>query len=166
MTSELERFIGLYDDIVRATDRWLAAMPLERLDWEPPGEMGGVGMSLRSSYVHLLVSEHDHIRDLCDCRDGEALGPLDKALTGRLMASRDLAGEAEAMHEANLARLHGLAPAELDKRVGRSGRDWTGMEFLWSLYAHRAFHLGNIDVVVRSAEVRPPAFYPSIARPG
>ena len=39
------------------------------------------------------------------------------------------------------------------------GRTWSVMGFLWAAYAHRAFHIGNIDIYLRQADVVAPEFF-------
>ena len=53
----------------------------------------------------------------------------------------------------------GLSQAQLDKQVVWAGRTWTVMGFLWGAYAHRAFHIGNIDIYLRQADVVAPEFF-------
>jgi len=36
---------------------------------------------------------------------------------------------------------------------------WSVMGFLWGLFGHRAYHLGNIDIYVRQADTPAPDFY-------
>ena len=53
----------------------------------------------------------------------------------------------------------GLSPSQLDKQVVWVGRSWSVMGFLWAAYAHRAFHIGNIDIYLRQADVVAPEFF-------
>jgi uncharacterized damage-inducible protein DinB len=53
----------------------------------------------------------------------------------------------------------GLSQSQLDKHVVWAGRRWTVMGFLWGAYAHRAFHIGNIDIYLRQAGVVAPEFF-------
>jgi uncharacterized damage-inducible protein DinB len=57
------------------------------------------------------------------------------------------------------AAFAGLSAAQLDRRVVWVGRTWTVMGFLWGAYAHRAFHIGNIDIYLRQADVVAPEFF-------
>ena len=36
------------------------------------------------------------------------------------------------------------------------------MELLWAMYAHRAYHLGNIDIYLRRSDTPAPNFFSSI----
>ena len=33
------------------------------------------------------------------------------------------------------------------------------MGFLWAIYAHRAYHLGNIDIYLRQSDTKAPDFF-------
>ena len=48
------------------------------------------------------------------------------------------------------------------KHVFRGEHQWRLADYLWSLYSHRAFHVGNMDIYLRAAGVTPPVFYPRI----
>jgi hypothetical protein len=57
--------------------------------------------------------------------------------------------------------LRGFDAATLKKSVRFAGDHsvWSVMSFLWGLYAHRAYHLGNIDLYLRQADAPAPNFY-------
>ena len=58
-----------------------------------------------------------------------------------------------------MAAFAALSQSQLDKHVVWVGRTWTVMGFLWAIYAHRAFHIGNIDTYLRQADVVAPEFF-------
>ena len=58
-----------------------------------------------------------------------------------------------------VASFAALTQAELEKKVVWVGRTWSVMGFLWAAYAHRAFHIGNIDIYLRQADVVAPEFF-------
>jgi uncharacterized damage-inducible protein DinB len=64
------------------------------------------------------------------------------------------------LHEQNIRTLRGFDEATLDKTVRFAGDEslWSVMGFLWGLYAHRAYHLGNIDIYLRQADAPAPDF--------
>jgi len=58
-----------------------------------------------------------------------------------------------------VANFAALSQEQLNRRVVWVGRTWTVMGFLWGAYAHRAFHIGNIDIYLRQADVVAPEFF-------
>jgi uncharacterized damage-inducible protein DinB len=50
---------------------------------------------------------------------------------------------------------------QLSKKITWTGREWTIMEFLWAIYSHRSYHLGNMDIYLREADEKAPDFFSS-----
>lgn len=168
MTVELNRFLTLFDALFTLTNKWLEAAPEEKLDWVPfdnPHMKFGdriSAISIRSLYVHTIVGECSWSRVLRDCDDGASLMPVpDNTLTQRLLASSTLASDATALHRENLALFGSYTEEQLRKRIRWTGREWTVMGFLWGIYSHRSYHLGNIDLYLREADAPAPDFFSS-----
>jgi len=49
--------------------------------------------------------------------------------------------------------------AKLATNIQWVDRDWTVMGFLWGIYSHRSYHLGNIDIYLREADEQAPDFF-------
>jgi len=168
MTQELERFLALFDGLVVSSNAWMARTPEKKLDWVPfdnPNMKFGDRIStitMRSVYIHTTVGEHLWAKALGHCADGAMLkfDPADvRALTEKLSASGDLVADAMKLHEDNLATFRGYGDDQLARRIVWSGRDWTVMGFLWAIYSHRAYHLGNIDIFMREADEVAPDYF-------
>jgi uncharacterized damage-inducible protein DinB len=164
---EFDRFLVLFDQLASETSRWIKATPPEKFEWLPVDNSNlrfGDRISrvtIKSLYIHIAVVEHVFIRMLKAC-EPRALLPLpkDPELTARL-ASGDVVIEAAKLHQEDMSRLRSYDDDVLRKTVRFAGDDtiWSVMGFLWSLYAHRAYHLGNIDIYIRQADVPAPDFY-------
>lgn len=171
MSQELNRFLELYGNVARATNDWIAAAPDELLDWIPDdgpdsGFIDGRGrLSLRTLYIHLVMGDHVQAPQLASCEDGAKLVWADQDLADRLTASRDLVGDAARLHEEDMAHFRAISDAQMEKTVYRGKHRWTVASYLWSIYSHRAFHIGNMDIYLRASHVPPPAYYPAIQRP-
>ena len=168
MNAELQRFATLFDALFTLTNKWMAAAPDEKLDWVPfdnPHMKFGdriSAISIRSLYVHTIVGECSWARVLRDCEAGASLRPVpDTGLTKRLMESRSLVADATALHRDNMALFLSYDNAQLAKRIQWTGREWTVMGFLWGIYSHRSYHLGNIDLYLREADAPAPDFFSS-----
>jgi hypothetical protein len=166
--TEHRRFLELFDALFVSNNAWLEVTPAEKLDWVPldnPNMKFGDRIStitIKSVYIHTLVGECGWSRMLGSCENGATLAPdldLVKALTQQLEQSHDLPGDATALHRANMARFSAYDERCLEKRISWMGREWSVMGFLWGIYSHRSYHLGNIDLLVREADVPAPDFF-------
>jgi len=55
--------------------------------------------------------------------------------------------------------LRELGPEQLARTVWFQGCEYSVMGFLWAIYAHYAYHLGNIDTYMRQGDMGPTAFF-------
>jgi len=166
--NEHQRFLELFEALVVANNKWMENTPAEKLEWVPvdnPSMKFGDRIStitIKSVYIHTIVGECGWSRMLRDCADGAALAPdhaEGKALTQELNDSRDLVGDAMRLHRTNMQRFGAYDQSCLDKKIRWTGRDWSVMGFLWGIYSHRSYHLGNIDLLVREADAKAPDFF-------
>lgn len=166
-TSEFDRFLVLFDRLVSETNLWIESTPPDKLDWIPvdtPQVRFGDRVStvtIKSLYVHMAVAEHHWVRGLRERADGDVLPlPRDPKLTERLM-SGDFSLLARQMHADDMAVLGDYAPEQLTKTITFAGDDsrWSVMGFLWGMYGHRAYHLGNLDIYLRQSNSETPDFF-------
>jgi uncharacterized damage-inducible protein DinB len=165
MNSENERFLIFYDRLVTFTHDCVHRLPPEMLRWRPQaGAEVRFGervedVTIENLYVHLVVGEHLWIRNLRDCGDGETIPvPIDKAMTGRLTEG-DYLATSLTMHADNLATIKSLDDRRLATTVWFSDRRWTVQGFLWAIYGHRNYHIGNIDTYCRLAGADAPDYF-------
>ncbi len=64
----------------------------------------------------------------------------------------------EHMHQKNMERLAALGPDDIEKPLVFAARRYTGMGFLWSTLGHHAYHLGQIDLLMRQQGVVAPEY--------
>jgi uncharacterized damage-inducible protein DinB len=168
MVSEIERFLELYGALARVTHDWISAAPDDVLEWVPVDSedslfIDGRGrMSILGQYIHIIVGDHVQAPQLANCDDGAALNAFDKDIAGRLRASPTLIHDAKAMHDEDMKHFASISEAQLEKHVLRGEHQWRLADYLWSIYSHRAFHVGNMDIYLRATGITPPAYYPSI----
>ena len=163
--NEFGRFMVLQECLSGATNDWIAKTPKDKLDWIPvdnPNVRFGDRVSvvtIKSLYIHMAVEEYQFVRFLKDCENDTALPlPRDPDLTAKL-TSGDFVGEAAKLHEESVRTLRGYTDEQLRKTVRFADRTWTVMGFLWALYAHRAYHLGNIDIYLRQSNTPAPSYF-------
>jgi uncharacterized damage-inducible protein DinB len=163
--NEFERYLVLQEALAGATNEWIERTPTDKLDWVPienPNVRFGDRVSsvtIRNLYIHMSVEEYVWMHFLKECEEGATVPfPNRPDLTGRF-ATGDLIGEAGKLHADSMQLLHMYTDADLRKPIRFADRDWTVMGFLWSLYAHRAYHLGNIDIYLRQSDTQAPNFF-------
>jgi uncharacterized damage-inducible protein DinB len=168
MPQELDRFLTLFDGLFVSTNSWMTGTPKEKYDWVPfdnPNMKFGDRIStitIKSVYIHTVVGEHFWARTLKDC-DNDATLKHDRdrvvALSQELAASDDLVADAMKLHKDNMKLFAGYSDEQLAKKIKWSGKEWTVMGFLWAIYSHRSYHLGNIDILMREADETAPDFF-------
>jgi uncharacterized damage-inducible protein DinB len=166
MLEERDRFLKLFDILFRDANDWIATTPKEKYDWVPvnnPNVRLGdrVGhLTIKSFYIHMAVTDHHWSRNIRDCAENRMIEiPRDEALTARL-SNGDFVAESTRMHGENIEIIAAYTEEILRKKFRYATVERTGMEFLWNNYAHRAHHLGHMDMYLRQADVEPPAYYP------
>lgn len=168
MNSEQQRFLSLFDALVEANNAWMTKTPKEKWNWVPfdnPNMKFGDRIStitIKSVFIHTIVGEVQWASMLPSVSDGAEMKmepPKIKALTQQLDDTSDLIGESMKLHAKNMQAFAGISENQLAKNLRWSGRDWTVMGFLWGIYSHRSYHLGNIDIFMREADEPAPDFF-------
>ncbi len=165
MSEELDRFLVLFDRLVHFTHDGVANTPKEMLGWHPPvdadvrfGERV-TDVTIKNLFIHLTVGEHNWVRALRDCEDGAVIKtPRDPALTESIAAG-DFLETAARMHTENMQVVRGYTDDTLRKSMEFSERSWSVMGFLWAIYGHRNYHLGNIDMYWRLGAGEAPDYF-------
>ncbi|MEQ8696888.1 MAG: DinB family protein [Bauldia litoralis] len=166
-SAEFRRFLTLFDWLVRDTSKWIAAAPEDLFDWIPIDNANVrfgdrvTKVSIRSLFVHQLIAMDLWTRELKTCAAGAVIPVASDRDLAQKLGEGDLLATAARMHEANMARLETFTAADLDKPICFPGdrSTWTAMGFLWAMYGHHAFHLGNIDLYVRQGDVPAPDIF-------
>ncbi len=166
MLEERDRFLKLFDIQVKNANAWLERMPEDKYDWVPidnPNVQLGdrvPKLTIRAFHVHMTVTDHHWFRSVRDCPDGATIEiPLDTELTEKL-ATSDFTSMCLSMHAENVRIVSAFSEDTLRKNFTYADVQRTGMEFLWNNYAHRAHHLGHMDMYLRQANVEAPLYYP------
>lgn len=163
--TELERFISLFDQQVVHT--WDYLEPLRPEAWQAiPADSQALFLGSRINKItigaltrHLIHAESHWIAQL---RAAPAGGTI--PLPGRADALAEIADGAplieayRSSHAKNLQALREFAPADLAKAVVFTDRRYTVMGFLWSLFGHHAYHLGQIDLLLRQQGIEAPEY--------
>lgn len=163
--NEFERYLSLHRTLYEATALWVATTPDDKLDWAPidnPNVRFGTRVqvvTIRNLAVHVAIEEYVWLQFLKDCED-EAEVPLPKRLDlTQQLTNGDLATEVAQLHNESEKVLLTMSDQDLAKKIRFADRTWTVMEFLWAMYAHRAYHLGNINIYLRQSDTPAPNFF-------
>ena len=165
--SEFDRFVRLFDNLVAESVLWIESAPSERLEWTPPTDNGiHFGSRLRHAtiktlFVHMAVAERFWVERLKDCADGDPL-PLPRDMN-RFHAALDgdFVDNTKKLHAETLDLLAAVPAEQLAKRItfAGDGTRWSVMGFFWGIWGHRAYHLGNLDMLVRMIAGNAPDFF-------
>ena len=165
ISGELERFIRLHDGMAAMNRSWLELAPPDRLDWELSEDAihrfgdGRTPVTIRNLFIHVAIAENVWISALAAASENETMpAPSNEALRN-LLATGDLVAEAAGLQAETLAIVSGLTQAAHDKQIVAARRRWAGIEFLWGIHAHRAFHLGHLDLYLRLNGRPTPEFF-------
>ena len=165
LTAERDRFLVLFDRLAEWTNKWIELTPADKLDWVPiENDAMRYGdrlsrVTTKNLLIHTIVAEYCWARALGECEDGKDIGlPMNAELSEELH-NGDLAGRAGDIHKENLKLFGAYTEEQLGRNILFVDRQWTMIGFLWGVYSHRAFHLGNIDILLRQGGVEAPDFF-------
>lgn len=164
-SSEVDRFIRLHDGMAEMNRSWLELAPDDILDWVPSEDAihrfgdGRTPVTIRNLFIHVAVAENVWINALAAASEDDVMPPPSNEALSRRLASGDLVSEAASLHAETISVIRSLTQADLDKYVVSARRRWAGIEFLWSIHSHRAFHLGHLDLYLRMNGCPTPEFF-------
>ena len=163
--SEFERFLIMFDRMFDFVETYVNKTPTDKYEWIPidgPGVSFGdrlENITIKGLYVHLTTSEDGFIRSLISAEDGGEIPlPINQQLTNEVYDG-DFIVMGRDIHENCMVMLRGIKVIDLTKTVWFQGGEYSAMGFLWALYAHYAYHLGNIDTYMRQGDMKPTAFF-------
>ncbi|HAT40316.1 MAG TPA: DinB family protein [Rheinheimera sp.] len=163
--NERARFVSMYQQQASLSLTILSAIPAELWTSIPAdSETNFLGERIRKITIaglcgHLLQAEYYWVTALAKVRTGDSLPPP----VGVPMVQPEPAGEALiAQYRQQLQRIsdaiNALPDAQLQVEFRFIGRLYTVQGFLWAMYAHHAYHFGQIDLLLRQQGYLPPEF--------
>ncbi len=169
-TEEFDRFLLLFDRLVNGTNVWIERTPKDKLEWLPvdnPNVRFGnrvTKVTIKSLFIHIMASEHQWVRSLGDCADNATVPIAPNPELSAKLESGDFVGGAMKMHGENMRVLGAFTDQQLRKTVRVADSAWSVMDFLWAMYAHRSYHVGNLDIYLRQSDTAAPDFFQSWLR--
>lgn len=163
--NELKRFISLFDQEVIHTFDYLGM--LSNMQWSAiPRDSEALFLGTRINKITIgaltrhLVNAESHWLEQIGSLPAAAAMPLPgrpTALEG-IADGLALIDAYRAAHAGNLEKLNALTLATLEKEIVFTGRRYTGIGFLWSVLGHHAYHLGQIDLLMRQQDLAAPEY--------
>jgi len=167
MSTELERYCILFDRLVSRTIKEVSAASEDSLTWQPTltAELSFgdriTNVTVKSLFVHLVVSEHLWFDALSSCDEGASLpvpSSASQELTARLVGDHNFTMALE-MHSGNMDMVRKFTESTLTKKVTFTECNWTVMGFLWAIYGHHNYHFGHIDMFWRLSGAPGPEYH-------
>lgn len=163
--NELQRFISLFDQEVIHTFDYLDM--LSDTQWRAiPRDSETLFLGTRINKItigaltrHLINAESHWFEQIATLPAAAAM-PLPGPPTAQegIADGAALIDAYRAAHAGNLKKLNTLTPATLEKEIVFTGRRYTGVGFLWSVLGHHAYHLGQIDLLMRQQDLAAPEY--------
>lgn len=163
--NELERFISLFEQEVLHTFDYLNM--LDDAHWHAiPCDAETLYLGTRVNKItisaltrHLINAEKHWLENISALPAGASMPLPGKAafLEGIADGSALIAAYRASLN-ASLQQLRQLQAATLEKEIVFTGRRYTVMGFLWSLLGHHAYHLGQIDLLMRQQGLLAPEY--------
>lgn len=163
--TEIERFLSLFNQEVLHTFDYLRA--IGEPQWRGiPSDSDALFLGSRINKItigalarHLAAAESHWIRRLPTVPTNGTMPMPDK--DERLEALRTVPSFIavyEERHVRNMEQLRAFTAADLAKPLIFAQRRYTGMGFLWSMLGHHAYHLGQIDLLMRQQDIEAPEY--------
>lgn len=153
---ELERFTSLFDQEVIHTWEYLKDLGKEQwLAIPQDSETLFLGTRINKITIsalvrHLIHAEQYWIEAIRTRPPGATIEVPGKPVELEGVADGAALIDAyRAAQERNRQVLRDLKPSDCEKEFVFTGRRYTGMGLLWSILGHHAYHLGQIDLLIR-----------------
>ncbi len=163
--TELERFQSLFNQEVLHTFDYLRAVDEAR--WAGiPSDSHALYLGSRINKItiaalarHLATAESHWISQLPRLAAGATMPmPEPDPVLAAVKTVPSFIHIYEQRHQKNMERLKALTASDTDKPMVFAARHYTGMGFLWSILGHHAYHLGQMDLLMRQQDVEAPEY--------
>ncbi len=163
--TEIERFRSLFDQEVLHTFDYLRA--IDESQWRGiPRDSEALYLGSRINKItiaalarHLATAEFHWINELpLIPKNGTMPMPEKDPVIEAVRTVPSFIALYEQRHQKNMDRLETLRAEDTGKLLVFAGRRYTGMGLLWSILGHHAYHLGQMDLLMRQQDVEAPEY--------
>ena len=163
--TEFDRFLIMYERLFDFVETYIHKTPKNKYDWKPvdgPDISFGERLediTIKGLYIHLTVSEDGFVNSLLNIEDDDEIPlPINKELSMQ-HDKGDFVKLGRELHDDCIDRIRTISAERLTRTVWFQGGEYSVQGFLWAMYAHYAYHLGNIDTYMRQGDLKPTAFF-------
>jgi len=163
--TEFERFKSIFNQQSIHTLDYLEILTSEQLQAIPyDSEMLYLGtrvnkITISALIKHFIVAEGHWITSIVTLPDGSVIPiPANTSTLDDVHDGKELLDAYRKAHEENSQLLSGLSGNNLQKDFVLAGRHYTGMGLLWAMFSHHAYHLGQIDLIIRQLNLLAPEY--------
>jgi len=108
---------------------------------------------------HLIIVENDWISSLKASEDGDVIPlPQNAEYLDGINDGAPLIRLYNQVFEKGTEIFGTYDQHDLDKSISFFDRRYTVMGFLWIMFGHQSFHLGQVDLLMRQYSVEPPEY--------
>lgn len=162
MNNEQKRFISMYRAQVQHTLDFVENVSVDRFK-EVPIDSDSMFMGTRINTInigslirHMIVAENHWFHALAEVKEGEVVPvPNNASVIEGVADGVPLLNRLSKVTEEGIQRIEQFDAARLNTKFEFVGINYTVMGFLWALYAHHAFHKGQIDLLMRQMSFSP-----------
>ena len=163
--AELARFEDLFKQLLRHTMGFVAMVPPGDGYQKVPITTLSMFLGKRTNTInisalikHLLIAETHWFNVLRGMQASTTIPFPENSASLDAMADVTLASEYEDQIRRALDAFLDVGHEKLGFTVKFDDRSYSVAGFLWTIHAHHAYHLGQIDLILRQMDVYPPEF--------
>ncbi|MFA5974015.1 MAG: DinB family protein [Lentimicrobiaceae bacterium] len=163
--NEFERFKSIYAQQTMHTLDFLNMLSQEQ--WQAiPHNSDALFLGTRVNKItvsalvkHLIITGRHWINSVNSLPVGSTIPiPGNTALLDKVPDGTELMESYRIALEDNKQLLSGLTDGNLEKELIFAGRHYTGMGILWAMFGHHAYHLGQLDLLMRQMNITAPEY--------
>ncbi|MFZ1805633.1 MAG: DinB family protein [Cyclobacteriaceae bacterium] len=108
---------------------------------------------------HFIIAEQNWIKAVAELPNGSVIPiPGNAALLEKVKEGKELIAFYLDALEENKKTLSSLKADDLEKEFTFAGRHYSGMGILWAMFGHHAYHLGQLDLIMRQSNLIAPEY--------
>jgi len=172
MNPEFKRFLALYEISIQRIGKYMdyvnddnfKSIPVKSSKNFLAGRVGEINID--TLVRHIIVAEINWMECINTIQDGDTI-PLPKSIIIDVdFALQQVADYYKSEIQASYEGLKRIDEEVLSFEVQFAGKRYTVMGLLWFMFSHNAFHLGQIDLLMRQQELYSPEFMLAFNVPG
>lgn len=160
--SELNRFIDLHEQLYLQTLNILKDVDEDTYNSIPiDNDVMYLGKRVNKITIggllrHLILAENHWIISMKEAADGTVIEkPANASIIEDITDSKSLISRYKEVFAKGLEVIKTYTEEDINKTVSFSGRTYSVMSFLWVIFGHHSYHLGQADLIMRQNGIYP-----------